>query len=287
MVLSIQSHVAFGHVGNRSAVFPLELIGQEVVVVNTVQFSNHTGYGEWTGEVFSAQHIKKIIQGIEKRGGLTCDAVLSGYMGASEIGMAITEAVDRVRMINPEAIYCLDPVMGDYGRGFFVHSEIPGFIKNEALKRATIVTPNQFEAEYLAEMKITEISHASEACRKIRENGPQIVLITSFQIDGDDKSISMYLSDKGEDWIITTPRLGVKPDPNGAGDLTAALFLGRYLQSRNAVDALGKMANSVYTVFEKTFNAKSRELRLVDSRFEIMEPVLRFEAVRVTESELA
>ncbi len=281
MILSIQSHVAFGYVGNRSAVFPLELIGQEVVVINTVQFSNHTGYGEWTGDVFSAQHIKNILQGIEKRGGLSCDAVLSGYMGTTEVGMAITEAVDRVKAIRPEALYCLDPVMGDYGRGFFVHRAIPDFIRNEALNRADIVTPNQFEAEYLADMEISEIAQAREACCKIREQGPQIVLITSFQNNDDDNRISMYLSDKGEDWIITTPRLKMIPDPNGAGDLTSALFLGRYLQSHNASDALEKMANSVFTVFEKTYNEASRELRLVDSRFEIMNPADTFEAVKI------
>ncbi|HEX3020202.1 MAG TPA: pyridoxal kinase PdxY [Chitinispirillaceae bacterium] len=281
MVLSIQSHVAFGRVGNRSAVFPLELIGQEVVVINTVQFSNHTGYGEWTGDIFSARHIKNILQGIEKRGGMICDAVLSGYMGTPEIGEIIIEAVDRVRACRQDAVYCLDPVMGDYGRGFFVHKEIPEFIKNEAVKKATIITPNQFEAEYLAEMKINEISHAQEACRRIRSQGPQIVLITSFQKDNDDKIISMYLSDRGEDWIITTERLKFNADPNGAGDLTAALFLGRFLQSRNASDALGKMANSVYAVFEKTYNAKSRELCLVDSRFDIMEPAVRFEVLPV------
>ena len=112
-------------------------------------------------------------------------------------------------------------------------------------------------------MKISEISQAREACRRIRELGPQIVLITSFQNSNDDSRISMYLSDKGEDWIVTTPRLAMKPDPNGAGDLVSALFLGRYLQSGNASESLGKMANSVFTVFEKTFNAASRELRLV------------------------
>lgn len=272
MILSIQSHVAFGRVGNRSAVFPLELLGQEVVVINTVQFSNHTGYGEWTGDIFTAQHIKDVLNGIQKRGGLSCDAILSGYMGAPEIGRVITDAVDRVRGEVPDALYCLDPVMGDYGRGFFVHTGIPEFIKNEALKRADIITPNQFEAEYLADMKIKGVEDARQACCRIRSGGPKIVLITSFQVDSDAECISMYLSDHGEDWIITTDKFPFKPDPNGAGDLTAALFLGRFLQSRNAPDALEKMANSVYSVFKRTFNAGSRELCLVDSRFDIMEP---------------
>jgi pyridoxine kinase len=130
-------------------------------------------------------------------------------------------------------------------------------------------------------MKISGISQACDACCKIREQGPQIVLITSFQNNNDDSWISMYLSDKGEDWIITTPRLAMKPDPNGAGDLVSALFLGRYLQSKNAVEALEKMANSVFTVFEKTFSAARRELCLVDSRLEIMNPAVTFKAEKI------
>jgi pyridoxine kinase len=232
------------------------------VVINTVQFSNHTGYGEWTGDVFSAQHIRNILQGIEKRGGLLCDAVLSGYMGTTEVGLAIVEAVDRVRAIRPEALYCLDPVMGDYGRGFFVHPSIPEFICKEALKRATIVTPNQFEAEYLADMKISGISQACDACCKIREQGPQIVLITSFQNNNDDSWISMYLSDKGEDWIITTPRLAMKPIQT-AGESCFCPFSCPISSVKKCVEALEKMANSVFTVFEKPSVPARRELCLV------------------------
>ncbi len=280
MILSIQSHVAFGRVGNRSAVFPLELLGHEVVVINTVQFSNHTGYGEWTGEIFPAHHIRDVILGIEKRGGLNCEAILSGYMGLPEIGTTILDAVDRVRAQVPDAVYCLDPVMGDYGRGFFVQPTIPEFIKNEALKRASIVTPNQFEAEFLSDMKIGDENDAREACNRIRAQGPQTVLITSFNETND--SISIYLSDNGQDWLITTSRLPLIPPPNGAGDLTAALFLGRYLQSKNASEALEKMANAVFAVFQKTYDAGSRELRIVDARFELMEQQnLKFKIKRV------
>lgn len=273
MILSIQSHVAYGRVGNRSAVFPLELIGYEVIAIHTVQFSNHTGYGKWTGEVFSANHIRDILQGVEERGSLQCQAVLSGYMGDAETGRAILEAVDKARKNNPDAIYCLDPVMGDYGRDFFVRPGIPELIKEEAVKRANIITPNQFEAEYLAGLKIESVDDAKEASRRISAMGPQIVLITSFMAN---HSISIFMSQGDKYWVIKTDKLEIDPEPNGAGDLTAALFLGRYLEKRNAVDALEKMTNSVYAVFQKTYDSKKREIQIVAARMEIMDPPKRF-----------
>jgi pyridoxine kinase len=277
MILSVQSHVAYGRVGNRSAVFPLELIGQDVIAV-------HTGYKSWRGQVFGAEHVRDVIQGIDETVGLDCAAVLSGYMGDIGTGAVILDAVDLVRKLRPDAIYCLDPVMGDVRQGFFVKAGIPEFIRDEAVRRATIVTPNQFEAEYLSGMKILSASDARAACEKIRALGPSIVLITSFlpesSADGGKTSdkISMYLSTAEGDWIITTDRLPFEREPNGAGDLTAALFLGRYLESRDATRALELMANSVFAVFERTREANSRELQLVASRFDIMNPPIRFRA---------
>jgi pyridoxine kinase len=117
-VLSIQSHVAYGHVGNSSAVFPLQRLGIEVWPVHTVQFSNHTGYGEWRGRVFDGQAVEEVVDGITDRGVLgSCDAVLSGYLGSSDIGHAVVQTVGRVRAANPDALYCCDPVIGDVGRG--------------------------------------------------------------------------------------------------------------------------------------------------------------------------
>ena len=126
-ILSIQSWVAYGHVGNASAVFPLQRLGAEVWAVNTVQFSNHTGYGAWTGQVFTGEQVAAVIDGIAARGALArCDAVLSGYMGDAGIGAAILDAVARVRAAQPGGVYCCDPVIGDEGRGVFVRPGIPG-----------------------------------------------------------------------------------------------------------------------------------------------------------------
>ena len=108
-ILSIQSHVAYGHVGNAAATFPLQRLGAEVWPIHTVQFSNHPGYGGWRGEVFGASLIRELLQGIEERGVLSsCDGVLSGYMGSAEIGAAILDAVRRIKSTNGKARYGCD-----------------------------------------------------------------------------------------------------------------------------------------------------------------------------------
>ena len=142
-LLSIQSHVAYGHVGNAAAVFPLQRLGIEVWPVHTVQFSNHTGYGHWTGQVYTGDAVRDLVDGIAARDVLRhCDAVLSGYMGDAGIGEAILHAVARVREENPNALYCCDPVIGDAGRGAFVREGVAEFMKARAVPAADIVTPN-------------------------------------------------------------------------------------------------------------------------------------------------
>jgi pyridoxine kinase len=282
-ILSIQSHVAYGHVGNRAAVFPLERLGYEVWPLNTVQFSNHTGYGSWTGEIFTSAHLALVWSGVKARGVLgECEAVLSGYMGSADIGQFVLQAVDQVKDAKPGAVYCCDPVMGDYGRGFFVAEGIPEFISHQAVAVADIITPNQFEAETISGLVIASVDDAKRACEAIHGMGPSVVLITSFKPSGQaSSSISMFLSSKEGFRLITTPELPVDPPLNGAGDLTAALFLGRYLPERDAVDAFELMADSVFSVFERTFASGSRELDLIKAQERIAAPSRRFEATRI------
>ena len=150
-LLSIQSHVVYGHVGNSAAVFPLQRMGVEVWPIHTVQFSNHTGYGEWRGRVFDAALIRELVAGVEQHGVLSeCDGVLSGYMGGADIGAAILDAVATVKRANPSAKYCCDPVIGDVGRGVYVREGIAEFMRDKAVPVADVVTPNQFELDYLS-----------------------------------------------------------------------------------------------------------------------------------------
>lgn len=282
-VLSIQSHVAYGYVGNRAAVFPLQRLGLDVITINTVQFSNHTGYGAWTGQVFTAEHIAEVLDGVAARGGLDrCDAVLSGYMGDAALGRVIVDAAARVRAGNPHALYCCDPVMGDVGRGFFVRPGIPEFMKAHAVPAADIVTPNQFELEFLADRPIRTLADALTAAAAVRETGPSLVLLTSLtREDGPSDRIEMLADTAAGSWLVSTPRLPLDPAPNGSGDAVAALFLAHYLQTGDAAPALEKAAAAIYAIFLATRRAGTRELQVVAAQDEFVAPSTVFPVERV------
>lgn len=276
-ILSIQSHVAYGHVGNASAAFPLQRLGHEVWAVNTVQFSNHTGYGAWRGPVFPAETIREVVQGVEERGVLgTCDGVLSGYMGEAAIGEAILDAARRVKAANPKALYCCDPVIGDVGRGVFVRPGVPEFMRDRAIPEADVATPNQFELGFLTGREIATLADAKAAVAALRAAGPDVVLLTSLQIDetpGD--AIEMLAVDGEGAWRVRTPLLPVSV--NGAGDATAALFFAHLLETGSAAEALKKAASSVYGVLKATAEAGSREILTVAAQDEFVAPGRVFE----------
>ena len=286
-ILSIQSWVSFGHVGNAAAVFPLQRLGFEVWAIHTVQFSNHTGYGAWTGAVFPPEAVADLIDGIEARGVLPeCGAVLSGYMGSEGTVAAVVDAVRRVRAANPEALYACDPVMGDVGRGVFVRPELPDLIAAQAIPEADIVTPNQFELELLTGVTVDTLEHALDAVRALRERmragGPRVVLLTSLVRSGaPENSIeTLAVTDDGA-WLCRTPLLPLDPPRNGTGDAIAALFLGHYLKSGQAAQALSLSMSALFGLLSRTHAAGTREIQLVAAQDEFVKPARLFEAQQV------
>jgi pyridoxine kinase len=280
-LLSIQSHVAYGHVGNAAAVFPLQRLGVEVWPIHTVQFSNHTGYGAWRGEVFGAASIQSVMQGIEDRGVLpSCDGVLSGYMGSAEIGGAILDAVDRVKAANSKARYCCDPVIGDVGRGVFVRPGIPEFLRERAVPAADVVTPNQFELDFLSGLTSKTLTETMHACGAIHAMGPKTVLVTSLHVEDTPKdSIELLASDSGRCFRVRTPLLDILV--NGAGDAVAALFFYHLLKCGSAAEALSKSASSIFGVLKRTKEASAREILLVAAQEEFVKPSRLFRAESV------
>ncbi|MGZ4547105.1 MAG: pyridoxal kinase PdxY [Blastococcus sp.] len=280
-VLSIQSHVAYGHVGNSSAVFPLQRLGIEVWPVHTVQFSNHTGYGEWTGRVFDGQAVEEVVQGIADRGVLgRCDAVLSGYLGSADIGHAVVSTVERVRQANPAAVYCCDPVIGDVGRGVFVRPGIEEFLRDVAVPAADVVTPNHFELDLLAGRTTGTLAEVKDAVAAVQALGPQVVLTTSLVTDDTpDDAIDLLASAGGRHFRVRTPRLSVSV--NGAGDAIAALFLAHWLDTRSPGEALARAASSVFGLLKATEDAGSREILLVAAQEEFVAPTHGFEVLEV------
>jgi pyridoxine kinase len=280
-VLSIQSHVAYGHVGNAAATFPMQRLGVEVWPVHTVPFSNHTGYGAWTGRVFDGAAIAELVEGIAARGALArCDGVLSGYMGAPDIGAAILSAVARVRAANPAALYCCDPVIGDVGRGVFVRPGIPEFMRERAVPAAEIVTPNQFELDYLSGAATGTLDGAKAAVAAVQGLGPRVVLVTSLHTEETPAdAIDLLAGEGGEFWRVRTPKLSLAV--NGAGDAIAALFLVHYARTRSAAEALSEAAASIYGLLRRTEEAGSREILLVAAQDEFVSPTQRFAVERV------
>ncbi|MHC2107270.1 pyridoxal kinase PdxY [Methylobacterium sp. CM6246] len=275
-VLSIQSHVAYGHVGNASAVFPMQRLGVEVWPVHTVQFSNHTGYGAWRGPIFEADMIRDVVRGIGERGVFPgCDAVLSGYMGSAAIGAAILEAVASVRAANPQALYCCDPVIGDVAEGVYVRPGIEAFLRDHAVPAADILTPNQFELDRLTDLPSRTLPEAAAAIAALQARGPRVVLVTSaLCADTPPDRIDLLAGAEGRVFRVRTPRLAIAV--NGAGDCIAALFLVHYARTGSAATALGAAAASVYGLLKRTAAAGSREILTVAAQAEYVTPTETF-----------
>lgn len=276
-VLSIQSHVAYGHVGNSAAVFPLQRLGHEVWPVLTVNFSNHTGYGAWRGPLIAANDVRAVVTGIEERGVLgSCDAVLSGYQGSPEIADVVVDAVARVKAANPSAVYTCDPVMGNATSGCFVDPAIPPVIRSRVVPVADIITPNQFELGFLTDTTPASLDEVLASADRARDLGPTTVLVTSVEAVPDGRIGMLAVTGDGA-WLVETPRLPMKA--NGSGDITAALFTAHLLETGSAAEALARTASSVFAVLSATLNSGERELRLVAAQSAIAEPACEF-AVR-------
>ncbi len=281
-ILSIQSSVAYGHVGNSAATFPLMRLGVEVWPVITVHFSNHTGYGSWRGPILAAADIAEVVRGIDERGVLgRADAVLSGYQGAEEVGAEILKAVALVKERNPKAIYCCDPVLGDVDRGVYVRPGIPEFMREQVVPAAQVVTPNHFELDLLTGTTSTTLAEVLQAAHQLRASGPEVVLVTSTVLaDGPEDEITMLAVTSGGAWQVSTPKLD--RTFTGSGDLTAALFLAHLLQGVEPGEAMGRTADAVYSLLKATTEAGSPELLLAAAQSELVDPSHHFEVTRLS-----
>ena len=268
-VLSVQSWVACGTVGNTAALFPLQRLGCETWSLNTVAFSNHTGHERWRGDTVPASDIAALFEGISELGVLArCDAVLSGYLGEAETGPVLLDIVARVKAANRRALYCCDPVMGDVGLGYYVRAGIPEFFRDRALALADIVTPNRFELEWLSGGSVRNLADAREAAAALRQSGPAIVLATSLDADAD--RVAALAAGPDGVWAAETPRLAI--EATGCGDAVAALFLAWLLKGKPVPDALATTIAAMYGVIEATMLSGGGELALVAAQDELVAP---------------
>ena len=280
-ILSIQSAVAYGHVGNSAAVFPLQRIGVEVLPVYTVNFSNHTGYGAWRGPLISPDDVRAVITGIEERGVFPqIDVVLSGYQGSEGIADVILDAVARVKKANPGAVYACDPVMGNAKSGCFVAPAIPILLRDRVVPAADLITPNQFELGYLTGTEPHTLDETLASVDLVRATGPSAVLVTSVERpDRVPDTIEMLAVTDDGAWLVQTPHIPMKA--NGSGDVTAALFTAHYRATGDAADALVRTTSSVYDLLQRTYASGERKLQLVESQEAYAHPRMQFEVRQV------
>jgi pyridoxine kinase len=280
-ILSIQSSVAYGHVGNSAATFPLQRLGHEVWPVHTVVLSNHTGYPTWGGPLLTPDDVREVIAGIADRGVLaTCDAVLSGYLGDPGVCEVVVDAVALVKAANPHATYTCDPVMGNSTSGCFVDPAIPPILRERVVPVADVITPNQFELGFLTGSSPDSLESTLRSADAARAMGPATVLVTSMRRrDHPEDTIEMLAVTGEGSWTVRTPRHPLKA--NGSGDLTAALFTAHLGQTGSAADALAATASSVYAVLSATLESGESELRIVSAQDAIAHPGCEFEVEQV------
>lgn len=282
-ILSLQSHVAYGYVGNCVATFVLQRMGHEVVKINTVQFSNHSGYGKIFGDVMSLEHIDTIFTGLKELKVLdNIQGVLTGYMGDKALGGVLLKWLKYIKDSNPDVIYCCDPVIGDIGRGVFVKEGVGEFFRDNAARFGDIVTPNHFELSYLMKEEVRTIEDAIKACNILHRQGAKVVLVTSLLVDGiSEDIIQMLVIGKQGVFVISTPKLPMPIPVNGAGDMTAAIFLASFLATKDVKISLEQTATKVYRIFEQTLLSGRRELALIQGQDHLLLNDIQFEATNI------
>ena len=278
-VISIQSQVAYGHVGNSAAVFPMQMQGIDVIAVPTTLLSNRPGYPTIRGRVLEAQLIADLLLGIEERGALdAASMILSGYLGSPEIAAAVADFVARAHASHPTLRYACDPVLGDRDRGLFVQSDIPPLVRDRLLPLADIITPNHFEFEWLCGAKATTSGQMIAAAQTLLTRGPSTVVVTSAELsDTPAGSIETLAIERASAWRVRTPKLPISP--NGTGDLFASLLVSARVRGSDTRQALSHAASAIYAVLERTAAAGSEEMRIVESAELLVHPKRRFEAM--------
>ncbi len=284
-VLSIQSSVAFGHVGNNAATLPLQRLGIGVWPVNTTHLSNHLGHPTWRGGAADTAMVSDVVAGIAELGVMgECDALLSGYLGSVALGGVVLEALDTLRAANNRIIFALDPVIGDDGIGVYVADGVAEFLQGELLPRADIVTPNRFELEIFTGRKIRTIDDALTAMAELRDQGPGVVVLTSAPgrngaPGGGDGELTTLATDGEATWMVRSPRL--ETAVHGTGDMFSALFLGHTLRGAALEDSLSLAVSSIHAVLTATAKAGAREMLLVETQDALAAPPTLFTAEKL------
>jgi pyridoxine kinase len=266
-VISVQSQVSFGHVGNSAAQFAMQWLGVEVWPVHTALLAHHPGEGGFHGAKTDPDTVCAIFDGLRRAGTFPeCQALLSGYLGSIEVGRAMLAARREIKVAAPDALYCCAAVMGDREEGLYVDAALPDFFRDAAVPAADIVIANAFEAEVLtgvgAGVGAGGLAGAQAAGTALRRMGPAMAIVSSVPLgaDGTDGIGTLLTTDNGA-WLARTPRLQVPA--KGAGDLMGAVWLAGYLRDGDAATALQLAVGATRVALEASASRPRGELDLV------------------------
>lgn len=255
-ILSINSHVVYGSVGNKATIYPLMHMGYEVWPLHTAQFSRHAGYNTWAGEAFSEETIRCLLESIIDDGvAKNCKAIISGYMGSDGICIEVFKAVERLKKQNSNILYLCDPVIGNSLAK--ANYNIINFFQTNL--NADVCTPNQCEAEVISGIKIErrgDLDRIAEFfCNKVAT-----LIITGIQAEFiPDNKLGIFVSSKKSQNLILTDKYDNVPI-NGTGDLFAAIFLGKYLLTKDAIMATKNAIYLTDLVIKQSVMINSQEL---------------------------
>eukprot|EP00898_Chlorokybus_atmophyticus_P001943 jgi/Chlat1/274/Chrsp1S03166 len=274
-----------GYVGNKCAVFPLQLLGFEVDPINSVQFSNHTG----EGQVLTGEELWALIEGLEANGLLSYSHLLTGYIGSLSVLDTIKRVVDKLKEKNPNLVYVCDPVLGDSGK-LYVKPELVPVFRSSVVSAASLLTPNAFEAEQLTGLRqaagvvfIRTEEDAFKACDQLHGMGPEKVVITSLEVDDELLVLGSSASSEGvQRFRIRIPKLPAYF--TGTGDLFAALLLAHNERHKDFAHAVELTVASMQRTVEHNSgqlrppSGPPAELRLIQSRDDLLHPVAKARA---------
>ena len=258
-VISIQSQVAYGHVGNSAAVFPMQMHGIDVVAVPTTLLSNRPGYPTIRGRVLDAQLVADLLLGIEERGAVdTAQMILSGYLGSPEIAAVVADFVARAKARNPKLTIAAIPCSAIATAACSSTPISRRWSRDRLCPLADIITPNHFEFEWLCGAKAATTDQMIEAARALMARGPSTVVVTSAELaDTPHGEIETLAVERTEArWRVRTPKLPISP--NGTGDLFAALLVSARVRGSDTPEALSHAASAIFAVLERTATQRDR-----------------------------
>jgi len=256
-VLSISSQVAYGHVGNSATIVALQTLGCTVIDIPTIILSSHPGHGACAGFEIPAEKIDEILDVLMAQGRLDkVDAIISGYIKTPQQVAIIKKVIKRIKVKNPSAIYCCDPVIGDELPGIYVAQAVANAIKSELIILSDILTPNLFEFEFLTGQQVTNMADCIDVARK---KFKAHVLLTSAPIKDHSQCGTLLISPK-DSWICTAARMDKAP--KGTGDLLSGLFVGHYLSTRSYEKALAYASGQLTSVLIESSKQGGDELSL-------------------------